>query len=124
MPNPKQQNLGGEERKNGSGKKDDVRINEIEISHIPVPAVPTSGFEIGDDPVDDLRMRLSKWDPNQMDKRESKHMDSISYDEEEIKERLTPAEDSPYAEVRVAVRNWDEEYDGLTIFCYHTTNTD
>lgn len=106
MSDPIVQNVRGQEDIIETVKKDGTKVSETDVGRTIVPGVPTSGFEMSEDPLNELRSRLLKWDPNHMDKRESTYMDKISYDDE-IKTELSPEEDSPYAEVRVAVHNYD-----------------
>ncbi|RDW59569.1 putative isp4 protein-1 [Coleophoma cylindrospora] len=105
-----------EEDKDWNPKVDDVDVTTRELG-------VSSGFERGvterySDPVTDLKQRLSMWDPNYpTDKRESSILDAASFDNEDkltIRE-AEAEEDSPYAEVRAAVHNYDEDLPCNTI---------
>ncbi|KAJ9155015.1 Small oligopeptide opt family [Pleurostoma richardsiae] len=73
-------------------------------------------------PVEDLKRRLSEWDPNLPDEYSARtglgafdDRDSASFDDEVAMKRAEDEEDSPYPEVRAAVRNYDEDLPCNTI---------
>ncbi|CAG8975628.1 hypothetical protein HYALB_00008387 [Hymenoscyphus albidus] len=66
------------------------------------------------DPVADLKSRLSHWDPNlPQDDHELKRVETSTFDDDMIATK--EIEDSPYPEVRAAVRNYDEDVPCNTI---------
>jgi hypothetical protein len=115
--------------KDWNPKIDDVEVSSREV----MVGTAVSRYDEKVDPVTDLKRRLSTWgktthhlidiepsintlkDPNYPDdKRESKILDTSNFDDDEafsIKE----VEDSPYPEVRAAVRNYDEDVPANTI---------
>lgn len=110
------------------------RMDDAEVSGREAMAGTTvSGSDDKFDPMIHLRQRLSTWgriiqhfaaidsstnssiDPNfPEDKRESKILDTSNFDDDEVFTNKE-VEDSPYPEVRAAVRNYDEDVPANTI---------
>lgn len=101
----------GERTADSPPPKDDLNVTETEVVHSPtVLKAPMSSFDIDDG--SELRNRSGTGDLNAMYDKEVKQMEAAS---DEVKVELSPEEDSPYAEVRVAVRNYDEDVPCNTI---------
>ncbi|KAH8672106.1 small oligopeptide transporter-like protein [Tricladium varicosporioides] len=99
-----------EDDKDWNPKLDDLDVTSRELYR----GNAVSRYDNRPDPVTDLKARLSTWDPNYpVDKRESKILDSSTLDDDVFS--IKELEDSPYPEVRAAVRNYDEDVPCNTI---------
>ncbi|KAI9653398.1 MAG: hypothetical protein M1821_007063 [Bathelium mastoideum] len=67
-------------------------------------------------PLDTLKARLSRWDPNLPDDYKLQRLSSISaLDEDKVGSKDEVEEDSPYPEVRAAVPNFDDDVPANTV---------